>query len=103
MLIGRGADLVAVRAADGKLSALAGRGSTFELSRWLEHDGDGRTPAEAAKAQAFLCDQSGCIARVKGMRVAVAGSAAALRDDCAAASIVVLKFPKPKATAGTSA
>lgn len=97
MLIGRGADLVAVRAADGKLSALAGRGSTFELSRWLEHDGDGRTPAEAAKAQAFLCDQSGCIARVKGMRVAVAGSAAALRDDCAAASIVVLKFPKPKA------
>ena len=56
VLIGRGAELVAVRGADGTLSALAGRGSSFELARWLEHDGDGRPPAEAGKAQAFRCD-----------------------------------------------
>ena len=95
VLIGRGAELVAVRAADGKLSALAGRGSTFELARWLEHDGDGRPPAEAGKAQAFRCDSQGCTAQVKGLRITVSGWAAALRDDCTAASIVVLQFPKP--------
>ena len=49
-----------------------------------------------AKAQAFRCDGQGCTARVKGMLLAVANSPAALRDDCAAAAILVLKFPKPK-------
>jgi competence protein ComEC len=96
VLVGRGAGLVAVRGDDGKLSALAGRGSTFELTRWLEHDGDGRPAAEVGKGTAFRCDGQGCIAQVKGVRVAVAVSPSALRDDCAAAFIVVLKFPKPR-------
>jgi competence protein ComEC len=96
VLIGRGASLVAVRAPDGRLSALAGRGSTFELTRWLEHDGDGRPIAEAAKAAAFRCDSQGCIAEVNGMRLAVAKSGAALRDDCALSEILVLPFPKPR-------
>ena len=74
VLIGRGAGLVAVRGDDGKLSALAGRGSTFELSRWLEHDGDGRPAAEVGKGTAFRCDGQGCIAQVKGVRLAVAAS-----------------------------
>jgi competence protein ComEC len=95
ILVGRNAGLVAVRGPDGRLSALAGRGSGYELARWLEHDGDGRAAAEAGKASAFRCDRLGCIAHVKGMRVAVARSGAALRDDCAAAAIVVLAFPKP--------
>jgi competence protein ComEC len=94
VLIGRGAELVAVRGADGKLSALGGRGSSFELSRWLEHDGDGRGPAEVGKAAAFRCDSQGCTAWVKGMRLAVAASPSALRDDCAAAAVVVLKFER---------
>jgi competence protein ComEC len=96
VLVGRGANLVAVRGTDGRLSALAGRGSAFELARWLEHDGDGRPPAEAGNAQAFFCDTLGCTATVKGLRIAVGESAAALRDDCTAASILVLKFPKPR-------
>ena len=96
VLIGRGASLVAVRGPDGKLSALAGRGSSYELARWLEHDGDGRAPAEAAKARAFRCDKQGCTAQVKGLRLAVASTAAALRDDCALAAILVLKFPRPR-------
>jgi competence protein ComEC len=96
ILIGRGAGLVAVRGPDGKLSALAGRGANFELARWLEHDGDARPTAEAAKATAFRCDAQGCIAEVKGLRLALARSAAALRDDCLRAHIVVLAFPRPK-------
>jgi len=95
ILIGRGAALVAVRGPDGRLSALAGRGSSYELARWLEHDGDGRPPAEAAKASAFHCDRQGCMAYVKGLRVAVARSGAALRDDCAMAAILILPFRKP--------
>lgn len=95
VLIGRGAALVAVRGPDGRLSAVAGRGSNFELARWLEHDGDSRTSAEAAKAAAFRCDRQGCVAQVKGMRLALARSAAALRDDCALAAILVLPFSKP--------
>ena len=75
---------------------LSGRGSNFELARWLEHDGDSRPQAEAAKASAFRCDAHGCTARVKGMLLAVANSPVALRDDCAAASILVLKFARPK-------
>ncbi len=95
VLIGRGAELVAVRGADAKLSALAGRGSTFELARWLEHDGDGRPPSEVGKAAAFRCDSQGCTALVKGVRLAVTAAPAALRDDCTAAAIVVLRFARP--------
>jgi competence protein ComEC len=95
VLVGRNAGLIAVRGPDGRLSALAGRGSNYELARWLEHDGDGRTPAEAGKAAAFRCDRLGCTAQVKGLRLAVAKSAAALRDDCGAAAILVLPFSRP--------
>jgi competence protein ComEC len=95
VLIGRGADLVAVRGADGAQSALAGRGSGFELARWLEHDGDRRKAADVGKGTAFRCDSRGCTAMVKGVRLAVASSPAALRDDCAAAAVLILKFPKP--------
>jgi competence protein ComEC len=96
VLVGRGAALVAVRTAEGSLSALAVRGgSTFELARWLEHDGDGRPQAQVAKADAFRCDAHGCTARVKGQLLAVATTPAALRDDCAAAAILVLTFATP--------
>ncbi len=95
VLIGRGGDLVAVRGPDGKLSALGGRGSRFELARWLEHDADARDPAEVARGAAFRCDAYGCTAQVKGTLLTVAASAAALRDDCARAGFAVLKFARP--------
>jgi competence protein ComEC len=95
VLIGRNAGLVAVRGADGRLSAVGGRGTTYELARWLEHDGDGRPAAEAAKAAAFGCDRLGCIAHIKGLRLAIARSGAALRDDCTLAAIVILPFRRP--------
>src|SRR5262245_55757443 len=96
VLIGRSGSIVAVRTDAGQLSALAGRGANVELARWLEHDGDARPPAEVAKGQAFRCDAHGCTARVKGMLLAVANSPPALRDDCTAAAILVVKFAKPK-------
>jgi competence protein ComEC len=99
VLVGRGGAIVAVRTEAGQLSALAGRGANFELARWLEHDGDGRPVAEVAKASAFRCDPHGCTARVKGLLLAVANSPAALRDDCAAAAILVIKVRRPKGCA----
>jgi competence protein ComEC len=103
VLIGRNAALVAVRDADGRLSALADRGGNFELTRWLEHDGDGRPPAEAARGTAFRCDGQGCTAEVRGLTVAIANTPASLRDDCARAAILVLRFAKPRTCAGPRA
>jgi competence protein ComEC len=99
VLIGRGAATIAVRTDSGRLAALAGRGANFELARWLEHDGDSRSLAEVVKSQAFHCDAQGCTARVRGLLLALTNSPAALRDDCVAAAILVIKFAKPRGCA----
>jgi competence protein ComEC len=97
ILVGRDGTLVAVREGKAGLSALAGRGGMFELGRWLEHDGDARTPEIVAEAKAFRCDAAGCVAEVAGRVVAVARHAAALRDDCAAASVRVVVMAEARA------
>ncbi|MGQ0674186.1 MAG: ComEC/Rec2 family competence protein [Hyphomicrobium sp.] len=96
ILAGRDGALVAVRGPDGRLSAAGARSGSFELRRWLEHDGDGRTPSEATRAGVFRCDALGCLAQLLGETVALARHPAALDDDCAKASILVLDFPAPK-------
>jgi competence protein ComEC len=100
ILVGRDGALIAVRTADGRLSAAGGRQSGFELKRWLEHDGDGREPVEVAKAAGFRCDGTGCVSMVKDMVVALARHPAALADDCRRADILVLDFPAPKGCVG---
>lgn len=95
VLVARGGELVAVRTEAGNLSALPARQSIFELKRWLEHDGDARAAADAVKAQAFACDGAGCVARVKGLLVAVTRHPSAIGDDCGKANIVVLNMPRP--------
>jgi competence protein ComEC len=96
MLIGRDGHLVAIRAGDKRWSALAGPGATFELQRWLDHDGDGRTTRAASAGASFRCDAVGCTALVKEQLVAVARHPAALADDCARARILVMSFPRPR-------
>ena len=99
-LIARGGELVAVRAPDGQLSALPARQSKFELERWLEHDGDARAAKEVSKARGFTCDGAGCVARVKGVVLAVARHPAAIADDCARSQVVVLDVPRPRGCDG---
>lgn len=96
VLVARSGELVAVRGADGALSALPARQAQFELKRWLEHDGDARKPQEVARASAFRCDSVGCVARVKGLALAAARHPSAVADDCAAADVLVLDVPRPK-------
>ncbi|WP_072391249.1 ComEC/Rec2 family competence protein [Hyphomicrobium sp. CS1GBMeth3] len=94
ILAGRGGELVAVRGADGRLTAIGGRASSFELSRWLQHDGDGRTPRDVLRDRAFRCDGTGCTAATRGLRVAIARHPAAIAEDCAKADIVISE-PRP--------
>lgn len=96
VLIARNGELVALRGADGRLSALPARQSKYEVERWLEYDGDARAAADVQKGAAFRCDGVGCIADVKGARVAVAKHPAAIADDCDAARVVVLSEPRPE-------
>lgn len=98
LIVARGGTLVAVRGADGLLSALPARQARYELERWLEFDGDARSAKDVEAASAFRCDGVGCTARVKGVELAVSRHAASIADDCARAGIIVLPVPRPKST-----
>jgi competence protein ComEC len=95
VLIAQKGTLVAIRDASGQLSSLPARGAKYDLERWLEYDGDGRTARDAQAGGAFACDATGCIAHVKGATVAVARHPAAVADDCLNADILILDDPKP--------
>lgn len=96
VLAGRGGALVAVRGADGRLAATGTRSGNFELSRWLQHDGDGRPPRDVLRTRAFRCDGAGCAVETKGARVAVARHPSAVAEDCVKADIVITE-PRPPA------
>ena len=95
MIVSRDGTTVAVRGADGRLSAMAVRGGMFELARWLEYDGDSRPARDVAAAQAFSCDALGCVTRAGGHEIAILAGAAALRDHCGTASVIVMRFLRP--------
>jgi competence protein ComEC len=92
VIISRDGTTIAVRGTDGRLSAVAVRGGMFELARWLEYDGDTRPAKDVAAAQSFRCDALGCVAHVGGHEIAVLAGAAALRDHCGSASVIVARF-----------
>jgi competence protein ComEC len=100
ILVGRDGTLVAIRDVGGTLEALSARGAAFELARWLEQDGDARTPLEAAAANGFTCDGSGCTASVHGVLVSVARHPSAFADDCARAQVLIASVPAPSACDG---
>jgi competence protein ComEC len=97
IMIGRDGKLYAARIEGNRLSALPTSRGLFELSRWLEADGDQRPAKEVARGQSFRCDASSCTAAVKGQRIAIPIHAAALADDCERSNIVILDRKRPKA------
>lgn len=96
ILVGHDGRLLAVRADGGRLAAIAGPQTSFDLARWLEFDGDERLPRAAAASPGFTCDATGCTARVNGYLVAYPKHASAIAEDCARADILVLQVPRPK-------
>ena len=102
MIVSRDGTTVAVRGADGRLSAVAVRGGLFELARWLEADGDPRKAQDVAAAKGFSCDALGCVTRSGAREIAILSSAAALRDHCGTASVIVLRFLAPRGCQGSA-
>jgi len=100
VLIARDGSLVAVRSDNERLSAVGLRRPSYELIRWLEHDGDTRAPIEATRAAGMRCDAVGCRALVKDVTVAVARHPAALGDDCQHAKILIASFANPRGCDG---
>jgi competence protein ComEC len=97
VLVGRDGEAIAIRLDNGQLSALGGRRGAYEIARWLEHDGDRRGAAIAARGQGFRCDQVGCSARVRDMTIAYVSQPGSLTGTCAKADIVVVRFPRNRA------
>lgn len=100
LIVGRDAEILAVRGSDGELSAVGATRSSFELERWLEHDGAQRSAEEAAKSAGFICDGIGCTATVKGLLVAMSRHPAAFAEDCRRATIVVAPIVSPRGCTG---
>jgi competence protein ComEC len=90
VMVSAGGDVVAVRGADGRLSAVKFGSDTLSLREWLAADGDARLPNDRAVAAGFACDPDGCVARLAdGAAVAVSRTAAAFSDDCTRAVLIV--------------
>jgi len=90
VMVSAGGDVVAVRGADGRLSAVRFGSDTLSVREWLAADGDARLPNDRAVASGFACDPDGCVARLAdGTVVAVSRTAAALADDCTRAVLIV--------------
>jgi len=95
IFVAEGGRLVAVRKPDGRLAAAPGHRQTFELTRWLEHDGDPRSADKAAGDGSFRCDAVGCTIRHRQIDIAISRSPASLADDCRRADLIILSYPKP--------
>lgn len=95
ILVGRDAALVAVRAGNGQLMTAKSRRRSFEFQRWREHDGTSPNTKPTGTGP-FRCDAVGCVAKVKGIVVAMPRHPSALRQDCKAANILIVRTKRPR-------
>ncbi|KUO55529.1 MAG: hypothetical protein APF80_14710 [Alphaproteobacteria bacterium BRH_c36] len=107
LLVGDEGRLAVLRDATGAFAGLTSRYSEYELAQWLSRDGDKREAKEVGLGGAMICDEAGCTGHAKGLRVAIARHASALRDDCRRADILVtgrsVPVPRVSATAAEPA
>ncbi|MFM9942113.1 MAG: ComEC/Rec2 family competence protein [Hyphomicrobiaceae bacterium] len=98
LIAGRDGAVIAWRGEDRRLVAIGDRQAQFDLTRWLEHDGDDRRAQDilAVRPRGLACDWSGCTALIKGRRVAMAWHPAALADDCRSADILITGLALPE-------
>ncbi len=96
VLISPNADAVAIRGADGHLSALRSSSDTLAVREWLSADADARQPSAPGLKDGFTCDGAACIARLRdGSVISVARTAHGLVEDCDQASLVVTPRQAP--------
>jgi competence protein ComEC len=91
VLVSADGRLVAIRAADGRLSVLKGTGAdTFAIRTWLAADADARLVTDPSLSAGTTCDPVGCIGRTRdGKLIALSFGPEAFEEDCARAAIVV--------------
>src|SRR6202023_1910060 len=100
VMISAGGDVVAVRGADGRFSAVKSGNDTLSVRAWLAADGDARFPTDPTVAAGFACDADGCVARLAdGTAVAVARTPAAIAEDCYRAALIVTQRVLPAGSA----
>ena len=92
VLISDKGDVVAIRGLDNRLYASDGRKGEFALAKWLKAEGDGRHPVETRENNTFTCDATACTGMVKGKRVTLLRSLAALSDVCNQSDIIIYRF-----------
>jgi competence protein ComEC len=96
VLVAPGAEMVAVRRADGRLAIMKLGSDGFAAREWLAAEADARTPGDPGLRDGFACDEAGCVASLAdGTRVAVALRPQAFEEDCAAAALVVSRRTAP--------
>jgi len=95
LIVGRSGEAVAFRQDNGLLGVVATRAATFDITRWLEHDGDNRSAATARAETASTCDRAACLGSVAGRTLAVTFHPSALAEECRRASIIVAKTNLP--------
>lgn len=94
LLVDRDGKAFAVRTERGVLEKLATRRGRYSLEKWWLADGQG-TDIDAAPGaeRASRCDSLACIAKVRGMTIAIVKHPAALHEECRKADIVVSQVP----------
>lgn len=96
VLIERDGILAAVRTSEGHL-ALTRRTPSYAAERWLLHEGDDRSPKEAAVSDMISCDREGCVYHEKGRPlIAFSHTLAGLAEDCRQAEIIIAIIPVPR-------
>ncbi len=100
ILISEDGRLMAVRAADGRLSVSEPRRDRFTREIWLRADGRSEVtswPTAGPDEAAWLtCDPLACLYRPNGQSVALIRDPRALQEDCSMADIVVAAVPVPR-------
>jgi competence protein ComEC len=89
LLIASDARTIALRGGDGLLHFPVSPKDRYAAQRWLLRDGDGRTWREAVDPGSAMCDGMGCVARARGMVIALASRPEALDEDCVRADLVI--------------
>lgn len=85
---------VAIRNDDGELVPAQPRRGRFAVGQWLRADGDGATPAEAARRTGWTCEGAICRAAVRGQRVLyLSEEKLVMTIPCAEADILIAAFP----------
>jgi competence protein ComEC len=96
VLISANADLVVVRGAGGRLSALRSGSDVLALREWLGADADARAPTDQGLKEGFNCDAAACIAHLPDNSVvSIARTAHGLVEDCDQASLVITPREAP--------